>query len=60
METLLNMPFFQPHVVTIQVLACIIDTNQILAGKMGSGVSITPAQPRAGLNINLCSGVTIR
>lgn len=45
----------------------IIDTNSILAGKMGSGVSITPARPRteSSLNItpaslNLGSGVTIK
>jgi len=49
----------------------IIDTQSILAGKMGSGVSITPARPRsavitpAGLNISpagltLGSGVTIK
>ena len=48
----------------------IIDTNSILAGKMGSGVSITPAKPKttsttSGLNItpvglNLGSGVSIR
>jgi len=43
----------------------IIDTQAILAGKMGSGVSITPAKPRPGLNITsggltLGSGVTIK
>jgi hypothetical protein len=53
----------------------ILDTQSILAGKMGSGVSITPARPRppaggaiitpAGLNISpagltLGSGVTIK
>jgi len=43
----------------------IIDTQAILAGKMGSGVSITPAKPRPGLSISsggmtLGSGVTIK
>ena len=43
----------------------IIDTQAILAGKMGSGVSITPAKPRSSLNITslgltLGSGVTIK
>lgn len=43
----------------------IIDTQAILAGKMGSGVSITPARPKASLNISsagltLGSGVTIK
>merc|ERR1711915_601353 len=43
----------------------IIDTQAILAGKMGSGVSITPAKPKAGFNISsagmtLGSGVTIK
>ena len=50
----------------------VIDTQSIIAGKMGTGVSITPAKPKAGaggsgtgLNISpagvtLGSGVTIR
>merc|ERR1711874_416859 len=45
----------------------VLDTQSIIAGKMGSGVSITPAKPKAssGLNIGsggltLGSGVTIR
>ena len=43
----------------------IIDTQAILAGKMGSGVSITPARPKTALNISsggltLGSGVTIK
>jgi hypothetical protein len=43
----------------------IIDTQAILAGKMGSGVSITPAKPKSSLNITslgltLGSGVTIK
>jgi len=45
----------------------VLDTQSIIAGKMGSGVSITPAKPKAssGLNISsagltLGSGVTIR
>jgi len=45
----------------------IIDTQAILAGKMGSGVSITPARPKSLSNLNISpagltlgSGVTIR
>merc|ERR1712050_249796 len=49
----------------------VLDTQSIIAGKMGSGVSITPAKPKtgagstSGLNISsagltLGSGVTIR
>merc|ERR1712107_108526 len=43
----------------------IIGTQAILAGKMGSGVSITPAKPKPGFNISpagltLGSGVTIK
>lgn len=42
-----------------------IDTQAILSGKMGSGVSITPAKPKTGLSITsagltLGSGVTIK
>ena len=51
--------------------ASVLDTQSIIAGKMGSGVSITPAKPKApapsaaGINISpggvtLGSGVTIR